>query len=365
MKEKLLDKDTIDAYHSYVQSQIRWDLNSIWLGPGKLPCRIGIGLITFGLCSLLVGILLICLRMRHVYFWDWEVQFVGPFFIILFLLCFSGATYLILLATRRSNRFRRELYFQPLGDYGIAAVHKDDLIHEQELKHDLKSGTTPHKNIKPRSEAYSQMNLHKPEKRSGQNNQAYRHGPSDPHRRPPDGRRPPHPDDRRGRGAPPSDGRRGPPRYSDDRRGPPRGPPPPGEFRKGPPPNDRQRDNRDRRGPPDDRDRRGPPDDRDRRGPPPDGYRGPPPDGYRGPPQNGQRGPPPNGNRGDDRRGPPPDRRGPPPPDDKRGPPPSDRRGSPPDDRRPRGVPRFSERSPDDSLGKVKLEDNRDSESEL
>ena len=110
MKEKLLDKDTIDAYHSYVQSQIRSDLNSISLGPGKLPTRLAQGLTVFGFCCLLVGILLIALRMRHVYFWDWDVQFVGPFFIILFLLCLSGATYLVILASRRANRFRRELY---------------------------------------------------------------------------------------------------------------------------------------------------------------------------------------------------------------------------------------------------------------
>ncbi|XP_076446476.1 uncharacterized protein LOC143283923 [Babylonia areolata] len=344
MKEKLLDKDTIDAYHSYVQSEIRSDLNSICLGPGKLPSRAALGLTVFGLCCLLVGVLLICLRMNHVYLWDWEDQFVGPFFIILFLMCFAGATYFVLIATRRSNRFRREIYFRPLGDYGIAAVHKDDLLYETEMKHDLKSGTTPHKTVMPRSEAYSAVNISK-EKRSGHHNQGYRYGPEDshrrghdPHRRPPGPDRRPHPDDRR-RGPPP-DGRRGPPPDDRDRRRPPEG-------RRGPPPDDY------RRGPPRD-DRRG--------GPPSDYRRGPPPEGFRGPPPEGRRGPPPGGYR-DDRRGPPPDRRGPPP--DRRGPPPERRGSPPPDDRRPRGPPQFRERSPDDDLGKVRLEDNRESESDL
>ncbi|KAK7507396.1 hypothetical protein BaRGS_00001331 [Batillaria attramentaria] len=357
MKEKLLDKPTIDAYHSYVQSQIRSDLNSIALGPGRLPTRAAIGLILFGLCCLIVGVCLVTLRYLHVYFWDWNHQFVGPFFIILFLMCCSGATYACLLAVRRSNRFRRDLYFHPLGDYGIAAVPREDLIHEQELKHDLKSGTTPHKSVLPRSEAYSHTNLARDGR--GHHNQAYRPGPGDPYRRPPqDPRRgPPHPGDRRRpppddrrRGGPPPDGRRGPPddrrRYPDDRRGPPdgrRGPPP--EGRRGPPPEGEYR--------------RGPPPSDGRRGPPPDGYRGPPrgppPEGYRGTPPE-RRGPPPHYN-GDDRRGPP--------PDDRRGPPPDDRRGPPPDDRRPRGVPHFRERSPDDDMGKVKLDIDKESESVL
>ncbi|KAL8583293.1 hypothetical protein ACOMHN_043070 [Nucella lapillus] len=359
MKEKLLDKDTIDEYHSYVQSEVRSDLNSICLGPGNLPSRAAAGLTVFGLCCALVGILLVYLRMRHVYFWDWEVQFVGPFFLVLCLLCFAGATYLVLIATRRSNRFRREVYFRPLGDYGIAAVHKDDLLYEHEMKHDLKSGTTPHKTVMPRSEAYSAVNISK-EKRSGHHNQGYHH--DDPNRRHHDQRRGPdrrpHPDDRR-RGPPP-DGRRGPPPEDRDRRRPP-------DDRRGPPPGDR-------RGPPPEG-YRGPPQER-RRGPPPEGYRGgPPPEGRRGPPPGGyrddNRGPPPDDRRGpDDRRSPPPDRRYPPddrrgPPDDRRGPP-DDRRGPQPGgDRRPRGPPQFRERSPDDDLGKVRLEDNRDSESEL
>jgi hypothetical protein len=109
-KESLPDQKTIDAYHSYVQAEIRSDLNSISLGPGRLPSNLAKGLTVTGIVFLLIGVLLVALRMRHVYFWDWEVQFVGPFFFILFLFCCAGATWLVIIATRRSNRFRRELY---------------------------------------------------------------------------------------------------------------------------------------------------------------------------------------------------------------------------------------------------------------
>ena len=110
MKERLLDKDTIETYHAYVQAQIKSDLNSISLGPGKLPIRLAWVLVSFGLCCLLVGVLLITLRMRHVYLSDWDAQFLGPFFFVMFLLCMGGTTYLVLIATRRSNRFRRDLF---------------------------------------------------------------------------------------------------------------------------------------------------------------------------------------------------------------------------------------------------------------
>lgn len=360
LKERDLDKATIDAYHAYVQRGIRNDLNSISLGPGKLPFRTAIALILFGLCFLLVGILLIALRMRHVYLWDWDAQFLGPFFFILFLLCMAGATYLFILAKQRSHKYRSELYFKPVGDWGVNCVHKSQLARESEMKHDLKSGTTPHKNVKPRSEAYSQStkDLRGPP-RNGRDNYAYDKTPNDPNKpfRPDDERRGPPPDGRRG---PPPDGRRGPP--PDGRRGPPpdgrRGPAPDG--RRGPPPEGR-------------------------RGPPPDGYRGPPPDGRRGPPPpDGRRGPPPDGRRGpppDDRRRHPDDRpRGPPPdyrerddrrpPNGRRSPPPGVHRGSPgqgrmlpPDDRHgpprggARGPPRFGdvERIPDDERRDYKL----------
>jgi len=340
LQEVDLDKATIDAYHAYVQRGIRRDLNSISLGPGKLPFRTAVALVFFGFCCLLVGILLITLRMRHVYLWDWDAQFLGPFFFIMFLLCMAGATYLFVLAKRRSNKYRSELYFKPIGDWGASCVHKSELAREEELKHDLKSGTTPHKNIKPRSEAYSQSSRGHRHGHSGKDNQAYDRDENG---------RPIRPEDRRG---PPPDGRRGPP---DGRRGPPpdrRGPPP---DRRGPPP--------DRRGPPPDDRRDG------RRGPPPpDGRRGPPPDGRRGPPPpDGRRGPPPGDRRHpDDRdrqRGPPPDysedRR----PPGRRSPPPGVHRA--PDDRRPpahaRGAPRFGdvEMIPDDERRDFKLIMNR------
>jgi len=329
-KERDLDKATIDAYHAYVQRGIRNDLNSISLGPGKLPYRTGVALVLFGFCFLIVGILLITLRMRHVYLWDWDAQFLGPFFFILWLLSWCGSTMLFVLAKRRSNKYRSELYFKPVGDWGVQCVHKSELVRESEMKHDLKSGTTPHKSIKPRSEAYAGTTRGRPS-RDGQDNRAYD--------KTPDGHRGPPRDDRRGDPRAPQD-RRGPPR--DDRRGPP-GPPRDDRDRRGPPPNGQRGPPRDPRGPPrDDRDRRGPP--------PPDGRRGPPPDGYRGPPREDRnRGPPPPGFRGDDRR----------PPQGRRSPPPQ--RGPHPDDRRPppqaRGPPRFGgvERIPDDERRDFKL----------
>ncbi|XP_012943378.1 proline-rich proteoglycan 2 [Aplysia californica] len=391
LKERDLDKATIDAYHYYVQRGIRNDLNSVWLGPGKLPFRAAIALIVFALCCLLVGVLLVALRMRHVYLWDWDSQFLGPFFIILFLLCMAGASYLFIIAKRRSNKYRAELYFKPVGDWGINCVHKSELAREEELKHELKSGTTPHKTVKPRSEAYSQSSRdHRRGHRNGKDNQGYDKSPLDANRqfRPDEQRRrgPPPPDGRRG---PPPEGYRGPPPPDGARRGPPpdgrRGPPPDGY--RGPPPDGR-------RGPPPDG-YRGPPPPQGQRGPPPDGYRGPPhPQGQRGPPPDGYRGPPPGGDRPrgpppayreergspPSRRSPPPGRRSPPPgrrspPPGRRSPPPNGQRG--PDDRRPpppqgggaripldeeqgrrpRGVPRFGgvERIPDEDRRDFKL----------
>ncbi|RUS89441.1 hypothetical protein EGW08_002814 [Elysia chlorotica] len=351
MKGKDLDKATIDTYHAWVQYGIRNNLNSVSLGPGKLPFRAAIFLIVFGLCCLLTGILIVALRMRHVYLWDWNAQFLGPFFVILFLLCFAGASYLFIVAKRRSNKYRSQLYFKPLGDWGVSCIHASELAREEELKHELKSGTNPHKTVKPRAEAYSQSSktarIHQGPRGDGRDNQGYDKTPMDNKPfRPDDQRRGPPPNGRRG---PPPDGRRGPP--PDGRRGPPpdgrRGPPPDG--RRGPPPDGR-------RGPPPDG-RRGPPPD-GRRGPPPEGRRGPPPDGRRGPPPEGRRSPPP-----ESRRGPPPEGRRSPPPEGRRGPPPDGRfrdpppgyyesdtsqgdgpernRGPPPSGQRPRGAPRF------------------------
>ncbi|BFZ03482.1 hypothetical protein BsWGS_06521 [Bradybaena similaris] len=253
MKEKLLDKATIDAYQDWVQTGIRRDLNSISLGPGKLPCRSGVFLVICAICCLLVGILLVALRMRHVYLWDWDAQFLGPFFFILFLLCMATASYMFITAKRRSNKYRSELYFRPVGDWGVVCIHKSELVLEEEMKHELKSGTNPHTVVKPRSEAYSQSSrggrrqMQQQTYRSGRDNYGYDRGPQDANR-------PFRPADRRG-GPPP--GQRGP--QSEGRRGPPlegrRGPSTGGQL--GPPP--------DRHGPPSDRygpssqGRRGPP----------------------------------------------------------------------------------------------------------
>jgi len=300
-KERDLDSATIDAYHSYIQRGIRNNLNSISLGPGKLPFRTAVVLIILGLCFLLVGILLVALRTRHVYLWDWDAQFLGPFFVILFLLSMSGATYLIILAKRRSNQYRSQLYFRPIGDWGANCVHKSELAREEELKHDLKSGTTT-KTFKPRSEAYSQST--KDLSRGGTDNRAYDKSPLDGQGRPihSDGQR---------RG-PPRNGRPGPP-HMDGRRGPPH---PDG-----------------RSGPPHPEGRRGPPHPEGRRGPPPpDGRRGPPPGhDYRGPPPRHP----------DDRQG---NRPSPPPQYSEARRPPPGRRSPPIDDRRPvRSAPRFGD----------------------
>ncbi|GFN98394.1 hypothetical protein PoB_002490000 [Plakobranchus ocellatus] len=206
MKGKDLDKATIDTYHAWVQHGIRNNLNSISLGPGKLPFRAAVFLFVFGLCCLLTGILVVALRMRHVYLWDWNAQFLGPFFVILFLLCLAGTSYLLLIAKRRSNKYRSQLYFKPLGDWGVSCLHESELAREQELKHELKSGTNPHKTVKPRSEAYSQSSktarIHLGSKGDGRDNQGYDKSPLDS--------KPFKPDDQRKR-PPPPDGRRGPP----------------------------------------------------------------------------------------------------------------------------------------------------------
>ncbi|BFZ17874.1 hypothetical protein BsWGS_20913 [Bradybaena similaris] len=356
MKERELDKATIDAYQDWVQRGIRSDLNSIGLGPGKLPCRSAVFLLFCAFCCFWVGVLLVALRMKHVYLWDWGAQFLGPFFFILFLLCLAGATYLIVVAKRRSNKYRSQLYFQPIGDWGVSCIHKSELVLEEELRHELKSGTTPHKTVKPRSEAYSQSSkdvrrARSNQPRDGRDNYGYDKQSQDPNRQGrPDGRRPP-PDGRRG---PPPEGRRGPP--PEGRRGPPP------EGRRGPPPEGR-------------------------RGPPPDGRRGPPPNGHRGPPPDGRQGPPPGDRRDFDEGGRP---RGPPPnyemrqgPDDRRDvrrSPPNGHRGPPPpggpvrvvlDDEgghRPRGVPRFDavERLPErDRQEVIKIVDRSRDESDI
>lgn len=110
MKEKDLDKDTIVAYHAYLQTRIHNELNGVGLGPGWLPCRMGLVCIALSMASFVTGVLVITLRHRHVYLVDWWHAFVGPFFIILFLILMTLACYLIITAKRRSNQYRRELF---------------------------------------------------------------------------------------------------------------------------------------------------------------------------------------------------------------------------------------------------------------
>lgn len=268
-KEREIDKDTVVAYHTRVQNQIKNELNGLNLGPGAFPMFLAGVSFLVGLVLGIIGVLVITLRHRHVYLISWNDQFLGPAFISMFILCIGFGTYMVMLANRRSNNYRRGLVFRPIGDYGVAVCHKSRLSYEQETKDQLKSGTTPHEKVKP-LEPYSQTKdqYGRIRKTNGYENRGYRDDPRGPPPQYEEKER--RPDDRE---------RRGPPR---DRDGPPRerGPSgdrsrgdnrrPPDDSRRGPP-GDRYGDDRDRRGP------RGPPRDPrdpDRRGPP----RGPPRD---------------------------------------------------------------------------------------
>lgn len=277
MKEKEIDKDTVIAYHDFVQTQIRGELNGIFLGPGRFYAQIAVASFLGGLISAIVGILLITLRTRHVYLISWDDQFLGPFFIILAFMLVGFAASLVVQAKRRANAYRRDLVFRPIGDYGVAVVHKSRLTFEQTTKEQLKSGTAPKKPTKAKPYqpvSYNQGGRPRRGPPPGMEGRGYGEPPPYDGRRgpPPDGRRP-YPDRRGPSGRPrgPSDDRRryGPP--GEDGRPPPYGVRDPGARR--PPPDDRYRE-----GPP--RERRGPPpDDRYRDGPPPgDRSRGPPPD---------------------------------------------------------------------------------------
>ncbi|XP_041362639.1 uncharacterized protein LOC121378504 [Gigantopelta aegis] len=206
-----LDQPTLIAYRAYIQHQIRGDLNGVGLGPAKTPFYFAVACAIFGVLFGIVGILIITLRFRHVYLVSWNDQFLGPAFVIIFLILMSAATYLIVVAKRRSNRFRRELYFRPIGDYGVGVIHKSMLTHEHQLKSELKSGTTPHKKIMPRGDMYSHDGV-KRDKSRGHENRAYDQERDDHHRRRPQGER--RDDDRRRR----RDGDDRRPRNGDDRR---------------------------------------------------------------------------------------------------------------------------------------------------
>lgn len=119
-REKEIDKDTVVAYHDFIQGRIQGELNGLSIGPGRLLVKVATGLFVFGTILMIVGILVITLRHRHVYLWDWNAQFLGPFFIIMFLLCFSAATFLLVLARRRTNMYRESL---AVSDYMLTYVY--------------------------------------------------------------------------------------------------------------------------------------------------------------------------------------------------------------------------------------------------
>jgi len=108
-KERASDKDTVVAYHEFIQGQIHGELNGVSIGPGYLFSKIAFILFGLGCVSLLVGCLLITLRHRHVYLVSWNDQFLGPFFVALFLMCCGLATFLIKVARDRTNRYRKDL----------------------------------------------------------------------------------------------------------------------------------------------------------------------------------------------------------------------------------------------------------------
>lgn len=108
-KEREVDKDTVVAYHSRVQGQIKNELNGVDLGPGSFPCFLAKVFFALSLILGIVGVLVITLRHRHVYLISWNDQFLGPAFIIIFILLLGAAAYMVVIALRRSNEYRRGL----------------------------------------------------------------------------------------------------------------------------------------------------------------------------------------------------------------------------------------------------------------
>lgn len=109
MKEKEIDKDTVIAYHDFVQTQIRGELNGIFLGPGRFYAQIAVASFLAGIVSGIIGTLVITLRTRHVYLISWDDQFLGPFFVILAFMLVGFAAALVVQAKRRANAYRRDL----------------------------------------------------------------------------------------------------------------------------------------------------------------------------------------------------------------------------------------------------------------
>lgn len=101
--------DTLMAYHNYLQGRIKENLNSLYLGPGKFYFVISIILFIVSLISMMVGILVITLRHRHVYLVNFDYKFVGPGFIVLFILCLGVGSHFLLHAKRVTNKYRRNL----------------------------------------------------------------------------------------------------------------------------------------------------------------------------------------------------------------------------------------------------------------
>ena len=119
-KEKEIDKDTVVAYHDFIQGRIQGELNGLSIGPGRGLFKIAVILYLVGLLFMIVGILVISLRKRHVYLWDWNDQFwPGPFFIVIFLGCFTVATYLLVLARRRTNTYRESLAVSTICEINV------------------------------------------------------------------------------------------------------------------------------------------------------------------------------------------------------------------------------------------------------
>ncbi|KAH3866152.1 uncharacterized protein LOC127867216 [Dreissena polymorpha] len=186
-KERASDKDTVVAFHEFIQGRIQGELNGVTIGPGYVLSRIALASVIFGFLCLLVGILIIALRHRHVYLISWDAQFLGPFFIIMFLGCCGLAVFLLNLAKQRTNQYRKDLAFRPIGDYGVAVVHKSKLTYDEQKKTTLKSGTTPHNVRHPgRPGVNDSGNQGDYSKRSGYDNRGY----NDDRNRDPDRRYP-------------------------------------------------------------------------------------------------------------------------------------------------------------------------------
>ncbi|GAB1608323.1 uncharacterized protein LOC115213486 [Argonauta hians] len=141
---KDLDIDTLTAYSHYLHGRIKEQLNSLSIGPGKFYYLCGIFLYFFGLICMIVGILVITLRHRHVYLINFNYKFVGPGFIVIFILCFGVGTHFLVHAKEITNKYRRKLRFRALGEYGVAVLHLSQIQKKEKQRYDLKSGHLQH-----------------------------------------------------------------------------------------------------------------------------------------------------------------------------------------------------------------------------